>query len=86
MQTTLTPNDVELVSTNTPTTHQDFIHNFSDLNWDHENEPNPTTPTQLFHLLTITGMLLIGTYPETHTLGEHYIAWAPLSTTELILH
>lgn len=68
--------DVEL----TTPTQAEYIHNFSDLEWDTEHEPHPTSPTQLYHLLTITGLMVIAPYPEEHTLGEHYIAWAPLTS------
>ncbi len=64
-----------------PTQH---IHNFSDIPWDMENEPpipEHSAHQQMFHLLTITGLLIVANYPhDTHTLGEHYLAWAPLTS------
>lgn len=56
-------------------------HLFDNLNWQTECEP-PIPNTQLYHLLTVTQQVLIGYYPETHSLDQpnpHYIAWAPLS-------
>jgi hypothetical protein len=64
-------------STTHLTSHAEYIHNFSNIAWDSENEPPSTN--QLYYLLTITGLLIVATYPANHTLGEHYIAWAPLS-------
>lgn len=76
-------NDASPNTSTTPTTQEEYIHNFSNIPWDMENEPplpaHPKHP-QLYHLLTITGQLLIAHYPhDTHTLGEHYLAWAPLT-------
>lgn len=81
-----TPSDQPLndACPNTPTTPDDFIHNFSNIEW-HDTEPTNPTPTML-HLLTITGHLVVGHYDATHTWGEHFIAWAPLSDTPLQLH
>ncbi len=67
-----------------PTTANEFIHNFSSIEW-HDTEPTNPTPTML-HLLTITGLLIVAMYDTMQTWGEHYIAWAPLSDTPLQLH
>ena len=64
-----------------------YIHNFTNIMWHMDEGPIPDHPAQLFHLLTITGLLIVGTYPEEHTLGEHYLAWAPLSSeVRLTIH
>lgn len=75
----------------TTSDHADYIHNFSNIDWQSEEEPplpHHTSKPQLYHLLTITGLLLIAYYPhDTHTLGEHYLAWAPLtSEANLTIH
>ena len=81
-----TPSDQPLndACPNTPTTPDDFIHNFSNIEW-HDTEPTNPTPTML-HLLTITGLLIVAMYDTMQTWGEHYIAWAPLSEAPLQLH
>lgn len=66
-----------------PQQAQEFIHNFSDLDWDMDNEP---APNQMYHLLTITGQTIVGTWDADYTLGEHYTAWAPLSSNTLTIH
>lgn len=73
---------------------QEFIHNFSDLEWQTECEPplpNNSKHPQLYYLLTIFSQTVIGYYPhDTHTMGDpaaHYIAWAPLTASPtLTLH
>jgi hypothetical protein len=84
-----TATDTQATTTATPTNTpnpQEFIHGFSDLEWQMECEPPTlaTNPNQLYHLLTITGVLIVAIYPQEHTLGDpnaHYIAWAPLTST-----
>ena len=66
--------------------HEEYIHTFSNLEWHTEDEPS-SHPTKLYNLLTITGLTLIAPYPAEHTLGEHYLAWAELtSEPALIIH
>ena len=75
------PNDADPTGASN-TAANEHIHNFSDIPWDAENEPPPhphNQPAPLYHLLTITGLLLVAHYPPEHTLGEHYLAWAPLT-------
>ena len=88
-QLTLT-NDTPAHDISPPQTSQaaDYIHNFSNIPWNDSDEPDPTQPTKLYYLLTITGLLLIAPYPHNnHCLGEHYLAWAPLtSEPTLTLH
>lgn len=68
-----------------PQAQLEYIHSFSNINWVDSDEP--PSHKQLYHLLTITGLLVIGYYPEGHTLGEHYIAWAALtSEANLTIH
>lgn len=83
-------NDGPNPSTNPTTPLNEFIHNFSDIDWQMDEEPpypnNPAYP-HLYYLLTITGQLLIGYYPHnTHELGEHFLAWAPLQASDALLH
>lgn len=79
-----TPSDHPLNDAQPTTTQDDFIHNFSSIEW-HDTEPTNPTPT-LLHLLTLTGHLVVAHYDPTHTWGQHFIAWAPLSDTPLQLH
>ena len=72
---------------------QESIHLFTDIDWQSEEEPPypiHSKHPQLFNLLTVTGLALIGYYPhDTHKLNRpdsHFLAWAPLSDTTLILH
>jgi len=81
--------DADLLPTQQPTQptpqHQEFIHNFSDLAWQTEEEPpypaNPSYPKP-YYLLTIFAQTIVGIYPhDTHTLNQpnpHYIAWAEI--------
>lgn len=65
----------------------DYIHNFSNLTWYTDDEPAPSHASKLYNLLTITGLTLIAPYPADHTLGEHYLAWAELtSEATLTIH
>lgn len=72
-------------NTSTSQPHTEFIHNFSDLAWQTEEEPpypaNPAYPKQ-YYLLTIFSQTIVGIYPhDTHTLDQpnpHYIAWAEI--------
>jgi hypothetical protein len=91
----ITTDDTTTPTAQTPTTpntqEADYIHNFSDIEWNSEEEPPlpiHSKHPQQYHLLTITGLLLIAYYPhDTHTLGEHYLAWAPLtSEAKLAIH
>lgn len=74
------PTDADAQQLSPTQQEQTYIHSFSNLDWDTDTEPMPSTPHQLYHLLTLTGLMLIAPYPSTHTLGEHYIAWAPLTS------
>jgi hypothetical protein len=82
--------DADLVQLNNspttqPTPHEPFIHNFSNLDWQTEEEPpypaNPAYPKP-YYLLTIFSTTVVGYYPhDTHTLDQpnpHYIAWAEI--------
>ena len=68
-----------------PTPNTEFIHNFSNLDWQTEEEPpypaNPSYPKP-YYLLTIFSTTVVGYYPhDTHTLNQpnpHYIAWAEI--------
>lgn len=80
----------------TPTSvQQESIHLFTDIDWQSEEEPPypiHSKRPELYNLLTVTGLALIGYYPhDTHELNRpdsHFLAWAPLhaSETTLTLH
>lgn len=76
------PNDGH---TQPPASNEPFIHHFSNLDWQTEEEPpypsHPNSPKQ-YYLLTIFSTTVVGYYPhDTHTLDQpnpHYIAWAEI--------
>lgn len=84
MQTNKAHLDAQQLNDQPQALQPEYIHNFSNLDWHTEDEPTDTKPTKLYHLLTIMGLTLIGAYPADHTLGEHYLAWAEL-TSEPVL-
>lgn len=84
MQTILPNQDAQQLNDQPTVSQPEYIHNFSNLDWHTEDEPPSTQPNKLYHLLTIMGQTLIGTYPQDHTLGDHYLAWAEL-TSEPVL-
>ena len=58
------------------------IFNYDALVWEMEKEPVyvPDSAPQLLHLYTITGLILIGYWPQGGLIGEHYTAWAHLDS------